>query len=340
MPLRPPIELMHPPLDRPSGGNVYDRCLVDAAVRAGFPLSSVVVGFDEVEHRFSEGSESFRVWDGLLLEGFARGQRLEHGRRGLLLHWLPSQDPALDDDARATRETIEREIVDSASLVLASSASLERTLRQRHPQARIATCEPGVRDEFRRTARTDARHSEDHVELLTVANLVPAKGLVETLPLLASLQALAWRWHVVGDGGVDPDCTRRFDETARKLGLADRIVRHGALDASAIVERMDGADLLVFPSRFESYGMVLAEAAARALPVLGYRVGAAGRLFDDGVDAILVPVGDIGSFADALGRMIADASLRTRFRERLSSRAPARGWEDTLADFAAAVSDA
>lgn len=334
-----PIELMHPPLDRPSGGNVYDRCLLEAAMRAGFPLSSVTVAFDEVERRFSERSESFRVWDGLLLEGLAQRRRLERGRWGVLLHWLPSLDPALDDDARATLESTERAIVDPARLVLVSSASLERTIRQRHRDVRIAVCEPGVRDEFRRTARQRAVCPSDRVELLTVANLVPAKGLVETLPVLASLQALAWRWHLVGDCRVDLDCTRRFEETVRSLRLADRIVQHGVLDARATVERMDHADVFVFPSRFESYGMALAEAAARALPVLGYRVGAAGRLFEDGSDAILVPVGAIGCFAGALRRMITDAPLRARFRERLSSRAPARGWEDTLADLAAAVCD-
>jgi len=339
MPGRAPIELMHPPLDRPSGGNVYDRCLLDAAVRAGFPLSSVVVAFDEVERRFAERSESFRVWDGLLLESLARGHRLERGRWGVLLHWLPSHDPALETAERAAHESIEREIVGAAGLVLASSASLERILRQRHPDVRIAVCEPGVRDEFRRTAHETALRSSGRVDLLTVANLVAGKGLVETLPVLASLRALAWRWHVIGDCRVDPDYTRCFDETARRLGLADRIVRHGVLDAAAIVDRMDRADLFVFPSRFESYGMALAEAAARALPVLGYRVGVADRLFEDGVDAIVVNVGDIGRFADALRRMIVDAPLRSRFRERLSSRAPARRWNDTLADFAAAVSE-
>lgn len=335
-----PVELLHPPLDRPSGGNVYDRCLLEAAACAGFPLSSVVVAPGEVARRFDEDSEAFRVWDGLLLEEHACERRLERGRWGVLLHWLPSQDPALDESARETLESIERGIVEASSLVLVPSASLQRRLRQRHPAAAIAVCEPGVRDDFRRPVGGTAVRASDCVELLTVANLVPAKGLVELLPLLASLRELRWRWHVVGDRGVDPDCTRRFDETAVALGLSPRIVHHGALDARAIVERMDLADVFVFPSRFESYGMVLAEAAARALPVLAYRVGAAGRLFENGSGAMLVPVGDAGSFAGALRRMIVDASLRSRFRERLSSRAPARGWEDTLVEFAAAVGGA
>ncbi len=335
-----PVELLHPPLHRPSGGNVYDRCLLEAAQRAGFPLSSVVVAPGEIERRFDERSEAFRVWDGLLLERLARGRRLERGRWGVLLHWLPSQDPALGDTARTALESLERALVEASRVVLVSGASLERRLRQRHPGAAITACEPGLRDAFRRPAHDTAVRSSHCVELLTVANLVPAKGLVELLPLLASLRTLSWRWHVVGDRNADPDCTRRFDEAARALGLSSRIVAHGALDDRAVVERMDRADVFVFPSRFESYGMVLAEAAARALPVLAYRVGAAGRLFENGSDAMLVPVGDAGSFAGALRRMIVDAALRARLRERLSSRTPARGWEDTLSAFAAAVGGA
>lgn len=332
-----PIELLHPPLDRPSGGNIYDRCLLDAARHAGFPLSSVVVEFDEVERRFGERSESFRIWDGLLLEALARERALEPGRWGVLLHWLSSQDPALEAATRTRLESIEQGIVDAAALVLVSSRSLERALRQRRRHGRIVACEPGIRSAFRAPIRRATGRSSDVVELLTVANTVPAKGLVETLPLLASLQAHRWRWHVVGDRAVDPACTRRFDDEVRRLGLAQRIVRHGSLDAHGVVERMDLADVFVFPSRFESYGMALAEAAARALPVVAYRVGAAGRLLHDGTNAMLVPVGHVGAFIEALQRMIADAPLRERFRDNLTSRAPPRGWEATLVEFAAAV---
>lgn len=331
------FELLHPPLDRPSGGNVYDRCLLDAAARNGFPLSSVVVDSDEIEARFRERTTTFRIWDGLLLERLACRCVLEPHHRGVLLHWLASCDPAIDAVERARRESVEDAIVAAATLVVVPGEALRRRLRRRHPQQTIVLCEPGLREPFLAPKRARGRRPGDPVELLTVSNLLPAKGLLDLLPVLASLRSLAWRWHVVGDDGGDLDYARRFDEESRRLRLAARIVRHGPLDARAVAERMDLADVFVFPSRFESYGMALAEAAARALPAVACRVGEAGRLFRDGIDALLVTAGEEDALREALRRTIADASLRARLRANLDSRAPARRWDDAFAAFAAAA---
>lgn len=337
-----PIELLHPPLDRPSGGNVYDRCLLEAAHDAGVALSPVVVDFDDVERRFAEAAPAFRLWDGLLLERLARRGPLARGRWGVLLHWLASQDPALDAAARRRLEAIEDRIVEAASLVVVSGVGLQRALSGRHPRRRIALCEPGVRDAFLAAtpAAPAAPAPASDVELLTVANLVPAKGLLQALPALASLRSLRWRWQVVGDRDVDPGHARRFDEEARRLALKHRIVQHGPLDAPAVVERMDRADLFVFPSRFESYGLVLAEAAARRLPVVGTRVGAAEHLFRDGIDSLLVPPGEPVAFREALRRAIEDATLRTRFRAALRTRPRPRDARDALAELLALVVEA
>ncbi|HEY0879114.1 MAG TPA: glycosyltransferase [Zeimonas sp.] len=335
--MRTPLELLHPPLDRPSGGNVYDRCLLQAAARCGFPLSSVVVRPDEVEARFRERTPAFRVWDGLLLEPLARRRALEPGNRAVLLHWLPSLDPAVDATERARRASIERAIVEAAVLVLVPGEAIRRTLQRQHPGRTIVRCEPGLREPFLVPRRPRRRRAGAAVELLTVSNLLPAKGLLELLPTLASLRSLPWRWHLVGDGGADPEYSRSFDETSRRLGLAARLVRHGPLEARAIVERMDLADVFVFPSRHESYGMALAEAAARSLPAVACRVGDAGRLYRDGIDALLVPVGDGDSVREALRRAIADGSLRARLRTNLESRAPARRWDEAFEEFAAAT---
>ena len=332
------IELMHPPLDRPSGGNVYDRALVDAARRAGAPLSGIAVDLGDVEWRFRERSPALRVWDGLLLERLAAHGALERGNYAVLLHWLPSHDPSLDADECRRREAIEDRIVRGAGFVVTNGAPSACALRARHPGLPISICEPGVREAFlavRRAHRPMRAH--EAVELLTVSNLVPAKSLVETLAVLASLAALPWRWHIVGDRDADPDYARRFARTVRGLGLADRVTLHGPLEADAVVERMDRADAFVFPSRFESYGMVLAEAAARGLPVLATRVGIAPRLFRDGVDALLVPPDDPAALQSALRRMIADAALRMRFRDALRRLPRPRSFDDTLAAFLAAI---
>ncbi len=335
MPSAAPLELLHPPLDRASGGNVYDRGLLDAAASRGYPLASVVVGFDDVDEQLRERSSAFRIWDALLLERVAERRSLERAERAVLLHWMPSLDPAIDAAQRRRRESIERAIVDCATLVVVPGQALRTALQRRHPLQRIVCCEPAVREPFR--APKCEKQPHPSVELLTVCNLLPAKRLVELLHVLASLRAFDWRWRLVGEVDVDATYARRFDQTLHDLGLAQRVFVHGPLDAAGVVERMDRADLFVFPSRFESYGIVLAEAAARALPVIASRTGDAGRLFHDGADSLLVPPGDDAALRKALWRMITDPAARARFRARLARREVARGWEQAFAEFAQAV---
>lgn len=331
------LQLLHPAFDRiPSGGNVYNRNLLQAAERHGFALESVVVETAEVGRRFQEACRHFRIWDGLLLEEIDRLDVPARRDWGLLLHYLPSQDPAVAPARRRHLQSMETAAVGTAALVVVSGAGLQAVLAQRHPRRRFAVCEPGVSPAF--LVRRDHHPVlvRATVEMLTVANLLPAKGLLDLLAPLAALRSIPWRWHIVGERGIDAGHAAQFEATAARLGLAPRIHLHGVLDPPGVAARMDRADLFVFPSRFESYGMALAEAAARALPVVSTRVGAAERLFRHGSNALLSPVGDLRGFATNLRRLMEDGPLRRRFRENLRAHRP-RTWDDALVDFVAAT---
>jgi glycosyltransferase involved in cell wall biosynthesis len=93
------------------------------------------------------------------------------------------------------------------------------------------------------------------------------------------------------------------------------------------------ADLLVVPSRSETYGMVVTEALAAGLPVLATTVGgipeAVGRTAR-GVPALLVPPEDRGALAAALARWLTDAGLRHRLRTAaLCRRQTLPDWQRT-----------
>jgi glycogen(starch) synthase len=74
-------------------------------------------------------------------------------------------------------------------------------------------------------------------------------------------------------------------------------------DKHAILER---SDLLVLPSRVDSFGIVLLEAWAHGKPVLGARAGGIPGVIDDGVDGLLVPWGDARSLAAAIRQILDD----------------------------------
>ena len=312
------------PGSMPSGGNVFNRELFEHALRAGWPLALL-----DPSHASAPSSWDLLVWDSLLLD---RVQRLAHERVGLLLHYLPSLQPGIGTARAAMLRAREDRAASLADFYIVTSREIAAVIAARWPRKPLFVCEPGVGAAFKRRPPRRAGRS---ISLLTVANLLPAKGHEDALEVLARLEAQPWRWHLVGEAGGDSETTGRLRAQAERTGLIGRITFHGVLSQHEVAVRMADADLLLQPSLFESYGMTLVEAAAVGLPALAFRVGAAERLVRHGSTGLLAPAGDWAAFGDYLCTLTADASLRATFERNLAAE-PVRGWEATLADFRAA----
>ena len=94
------------------------------------------------------------------------------------------------------------------------------------------------------------------------------------------------------------------------------------------------ADVLVLPSRAETYGMVVAEALARGLPVVAAEVGGVPEALGHGADGtrpgLLVPPGDPVALRDAIRSWLEDAGLRRRLRVAARERrASLADWSTT-----------
>ena len=111
------------------------------------------------------------------------------------------------------------------------------------------------------------------------------------------------------------------------LGLQDHVSLVGELDDAALDRQLDAADVFVLATLQETYGMAVAEALARGLPVVATDTGAIPTLV--GSEAgIVVPRGNVGELADALRRAFRrDAPLRARLA------AGARRVREQLADW-------
>jgi glycosyltransferase involved in cell wall biosynthesis len=100
----------------------------------------------------------------------------------------------------------------------------------------------------------------------------------------------------------------------RSLDLEDRVAIVGEVETVPLADYYDGADLFVLATLQETYGMAVAEALARGLPVVSTITGAIPQLVGDDA-GLLVPPGNTAALAEALGRVIGDASLRARLAE-------------------------
>ena len=105
--------------------------------------------------------------------------------------------------------------------------------------------------------------------ILFLSRLHPKKGIADILlPALAQMKMPA---ILAIAGSVDvstPNYPTEIRETAAKLGVSDRVRMLGAIPANERWEVLDGADLFVLPSHQENFGIVVAEAMARGVPVV------------------------------------------------------------------------
>ncbi len=139
-------------------------------------------------------------------------------------------------------------------------------------------------------------------DLLYVGRLAPGKGVEELLAAWGRRAAPpggGLRLVLVGDGPLRAELERSVPAGVELVGWED----HGA-----VLERMLGARALVFPSTwYEPFGMVLIEALAAGLPVIGFDVAAVRAIVQPVQPTVLVPVGDVDGLAEAIDALEDDA---------------------------------
>jgi glycosyltransferase involved in cell wall biosynthesis len=175
-----------------------------------------------------------------------------------------------------------------------------------------------------------ARDGRPGPALLCVAAVSPRKGQDVLVEALRTVEDLDWSCTCVGS-------------TARGVPAGPGRVRFAGPRTGADLDAaFAAADLLVLPSRAETYGMVVTEALARGIPVLGTRVDgvpeALGAAPDGTVPGTLVPPGDPAALAAAIRAWLTDADLRRRWRAAARARRDTLpGWNDTAGRLAAVL---
>lgn len=153
--------------------------------------------------------------------------------------------------------------------------------------------------------------------LLFVGALQPRKDPITALEALA-LTPGDLRLILVGPDKGFGSATR---QAAARLGVAGRVEFLGHVDKPELARLYRGAQALVFPSRYEGFGLPVIEAMASGTPVVATTAGALPEIAGDA--AILVEPGDPAALADGIERALAD-------RDRLVSaglrRAPRFSW--------------
>ena len=180
--------------------------------------------------------------------------------------------------------------------------------------------------------------------VVCVGAVTPTKGQDLLVEALAGVADLGWAGTCVGSTHPDPPFAAQVRRRAEAVGVGDRLRFTGPRVGRDMAAVYAAADLVVAPSRTETYGMVVTEALARGIPVVGAEVGglpeALGRTADGRLPGILVPPGDAAPLADALRRWLTDAGLRDDLRRAARERrATLPGWDVTAEGLSTVLSE-
>jgi glycosyltransferase involved in cell wall biosynthesis len=333
---------------QPTGGNIYDRRVCAGLAEAGWdvvvrtvagawpdPGSGARADLARVVSAIPDG-ETVLI-DGLIASP-AAAQLLPHTgriRMTVLLH-MPLAT-SLDAPADASARRSERIVLRAATgLVVTSEWTRQQVLtRYALPAHRVHVARPGVD-----LVAVPARPVRGH--LLCIGVLGRHKGQDLLVEALAGLAERDWHCVLAGPSDRDPDFAEQLQARITRLGYGHRVRLTGVLTGAALSRAYTTADVLVAPSRSETYGMTVTEALAHGLPVIAAAVGglpeALGSTADGTRPGQLVPPGDPAALAAALGKWLDDERHRRRLRAAARQRrSTLRGWEQTTQEVANAL---
>lgn len=118
----------------------------------------------------------------------------------------------------------------------------------------------------------------------------------------------------------------RVQALRRELGLGDFVKFLGSLSQDALRYWYNAAEVVVVPSRYESFGMVALEAMACGTPVIASDVGGLSTLVKDGRTGFLVPDDDPAALADKLQPLLALPEIHDLLGEHGVATAEAYAW--------------
>ncbi|MGE4563477.1 MAG: glycosyltransferase family 4 protein [Victivallaceae bacterium] len=141
---------------------------------------------------------------------------------------------------------------------------------------------------------------------LYMGSLYHLKGIDLLLRAFAALDTTEWALILCGrdrSGG-------KYQKMAEQFGIADRVFFFGSCPSDKVAKVYAAGDVVVFPSRFDGWGMILSEGASLGMPLIGSDMAASSlEIIEPGRNGYLVKAGSLSSLTAAMRRYVDDPAL-------------------------------
>ena len=339
----PAVDLLVPgSLDSLTGGYIYDRRILAGLSALGwetraheldlsFPMPTPKALAAAVAVLASLPNGRITIIDGLALAGLIPALAKENSRLNIvaLIHHPLAFETGIDDKLAQSLRSAEETALGLIKNVIVTSPWTRHALTAfKVPATRVAVVEPGC---DRAPLSTP---SDGPMRMLCVGTLTPRKGHAILFDALATQTDRPWQLRCAGSLDRDPQTATKLRRQVDRLGLKQRITFLGEISREAVAKEYGHADLFLLPSYLEGYGMAIAEAIARGLPVVSTNAGAIAQTLPAGA-GILVPPGDAAALGRVLEELLGDpGKLKQLARAAATAREALPTWEDASERFA------
>jgi glycogen synthase len=213
------------------------------------------------------------------------------------------------------------------SLIAVSATVKQEYTRAGFDPKRIEVIYNGIDPRFL-TLPCSASNEEESCQLLFVGRIRVEKGILVILKALDLLMRESngstmlsaakhldlppLRLHIFGDG--DATYMSELKSFLVEKGIEELVIFHGKVPQDELIQYYDRSQVMLVPSLWqEPFGLVVAEAMARGLPVIASNVGGPSEIITHEKNGLLVEAGDERALALAISQLIKDPDKRQRF---------------------------
>ncbi|PSB27740.1 glycosyltransferase family 4 protein [Stenomitos frigidus] len=244
----------------------------------------------------------------------------------------------------ATRLAIERQILEQADCIVATSPQEQETLRtlvSKEGHIEVIPCGTDISN-FHTIPKAEARAAlgfdVNDAIVLYVGRFDPRKGIETLVRAFAQLKVETGRRESNGKaafdpaklrlvivGGSHPDSTdglerARIERLIHAAGLAEQTVFAGQIGHASLPLYYTAADVCAIPSHYEPFGLVAIEAMACGTPVVASDVGGLSFTVVPDETGLLVPPQDPSALAQAIERVLTDELWARKLRRQAPIR--------------------